>query len=186
MPRTAGTPPAAAEVSGYLGTGPQRGGVDGPGRHRQFHRQRVVTQAGSQINLSGGTLDVQAGTIRQTWLKGADGRLYELSSAPGTSSTPASTSYEDHSQRWGQTDYYYTPLIAPNERKEGGYTVGRDAGTLVIGTRNAVLEGTLASDTYQGERQTRGAQAGLDGYSQSQKAVARGAQLVVGSYTPGT
>jgi hypothetical protein len=47
-----------------------------------------------------------------------------------------------------------------------------------------VLEGTLASDTFQGDRQTRAAQAGLDGYQQSQKAVARGGQLVVGSYVP--
>ncbi|MDW3715734.1 MULTISPECIES: filamentous haemagglutinin family protein [unclassified Pseudomonas] len=174
------------EVSGYLGTqGHSVAEWMAQGGTVSFTGNEVVTQAGSQINLSGGTLDVQAGTIKQTWLKGADGRLYELSSAPGDILyTGLYKGYEDHSQRWGQTDYYYTPLIAPNERKEGGYTVGRDAGTLVIGTRNAVLEGTLASDTYQGERQTRGAQAGLDGYSQSQKAVARGAQLVVGSYTP--
>ncbi|WP_271102978.1 filamentous haemagglutinin family protein [Pseudomonas tohonis] len=174
------------EVGGYLGTqGHSVAEWMAQGGTVSFTGNEVVTQAGSQINLSGGTLDVQAGTIRQTWLKGADGRLYELSSAPGDILyTGLYKGYEDHSQRWGQTDYYYTPLIAPNERKEGGYTVGRDAGTLVIGTRNAVLEGTLASDTYQGERQTRGAQAGLDGYSQSQKAVARGAQLVVGSYTP--
>ncbi|MGA4636023.1 filamentous hemagglutinin family protein [Pseudomonas solani] len=174
------------EVSGYLGTqGHSVAEWMAQGGTVSFTGNEVVTQAGSQINLSGGTLDVQAGTIKQTWLKGADGRLYELSSAPGDILyTGIYKGYEDHSQRWGQTDYYYNPLIASNERKEGGYTVGRDAGTLVIGTRNAVLEGTLASDTYQGERQTQGAQSGLDGYSQSQKAVARGAQLVVGSYTP--
>lgn len=174
------------EVSGYLGTqGHSVAEWMAQGGTVSFTGNEVVTQAGSQINLSGGTLDVQAGTLKQTWLKGADGRLYELSSAPGDILyTGIYKGYEDHSQRWGQTDYYYNPLIASNERKEGGYTVGRDAGTLVIGTRNAVLEGTLASDTYQGERQTQGAQAGLDGYSQSQKAVARGAQLVVGSYTP--
>ncbi|WCD83366.1 filamentous haemagglutinin family protein [Pseudomonas sp. TUM22785] len=174
------------EVSGYLGTqGHSVAEWMAQGGTVSFTGNEVVTQAGSQINLSGGTLDVQAGTLKQTWLKGADGRLYELSSAPGDILyTGIYKGYEDHSQRWGQTDYYYNPLIASNERKEGGYTVGRDAGTLVIGTRNAVLEGTLASDTYQGERQSQGAQAGLDGYSQSQKAVARGAQLVVGSYTP--
>lgn len=174
------------EVSGYLGTqGHSVAEWMAQGGTVSFTGNEVVTQAGSQINLSGGTLDVQAGTLKQTWLKGADGRLYELSSAPGDILyTGLYKGYEDHSQRWGQTDYYYNPLIASNERKEGGYTVGRDAGTLVIGTRNAVLEGTLASDTYQGERQTQGAQVGLDGYSQSQKAVARGAQLVVGSYTP--
>ena len=37
----------------------------------------------------------------------------------------------------------------------------------VIGTRNAVLEGEIVGDTYQGDRQTEAAQAGLDGYYQS-------------------
>jgi filamentous hemagglutinin family protein len=174
------------EVSGYLGTqGHSAAEWMAQGGTVSFTGNDVVTQAGSQINLSGGTLDVQSGTVKQTWLKGADGRLYELNSAPGDMLyTGIYKGYEDHSQRWGQTKYYYNPLIAPRSRQEAGYTVGRDAGTLVIGTRNAVLEGTLASDTFQGDRQTRAAQAGLDGYQQSQKAVARGGQLVVGSYVP--
>ena len=62
--------------------------------------------------------------------------------------------------------------------------MGRDAGALVIGTRNAVLEGEIVGDTYQGDRQTEAAQAGLDGYYQSQNAVARRGQLIVGTYTP--
>ncbi|WAF83488.1 filamentous hemagglutinin family protein [Metapseudomonas otitidis] len=174
------------EVSGYLGTqGHSVAEWMALGGTVSFTGGEVVTQSGSQINLSGGTLDVQGGSVRQTWLKGADGRLYELSSAPGDILyTGIYRGYEDHSQRWGRTDYYYDPLIAPRERQEAGYTVGRDAGSLVIGTRNAVLEGTLASDTYQGARQTQAAQAGLDGYRQSQKAAARGGQLVVGTYAP--
>ncbi|MBC3375857.1 filamentous hemagglutinin family protein [Pseudomonas sp. SWRI92] len=174
------------EVSGYLGTqGHSAAEWMAQGGTVSFTGNDLVTQAGSQINMSGGTLDVQSGTIKQTWLRGADGRLYELNRAPGDRLyTGLYKGYEDHTQRWGQTNYYYNPLIAPRSRQEAGYTVGRDAGTLVIGTRNAVLEGTLASDTFQGDRQTRAAQAGLDGYQQSQKAVARGGQLVVGAYVP--
>ena len=41
----------------------------------------VVTQRGSSINLSGGALDVQTGYAYQTWLRGADGRLYSLDEA---------------------------------------------------------------------------------------------------------
>ncbi len=174
------------EVSGYLGTqGHTAAEWMAQGGTVTFTGEDVVTQAGSQINVSGGTLDVQSGTVKQTWLKGADGRLYELNSAPGDLLyTGIYKGYEDTTERWGQTQYYYNPLIAPRSRKEAGYTVGRDAGTVIIGTRNAVLEGTLASDTFQGDRQTQAAQAGLDGYNQSQKAVARGGQLVVGSYLP--
>ena len=174
------------EVSGYLGT--QGHAVNewmAQGGNVEFTGGDVVTRAGSQINVSGGTLDVQDGMIRQTWLRGADGRLYDVSRAPGDLAyTGLYKGYEAHSERWGQTRYFYNPLIAPQERFETGYTVGRDAGRLIIGTKGAVLEGELLGQTYQGERQSAAAQAGLDGYQQSQRAAARGAQLVVGTYTP--
>ncbi|CUJ70039.1 Heme:hemopexin utilization protein A [Achromobacter kerstersii] len=174
------------EVSGYLGT--QGHAVNewmAQGGNVEFTGGDVVTRAGSQINVSGGTLDVQDGKIQQTWLRAVDGRLYEVSSAPGDLAyTGLYKGYEATHERWGQTHYFYNPLIAPKERFETGYTVGRDAGRLVIGTKSAVLEGELVGETYQGERQTAAAQAGLDGYQQSQRAAARGAQLIAGTYTP--
>lgn len=174
------------EVGGYLGTrGHSVGEWAAQGGTLTFTGNDVVTQQAAQLNLSGGTLDVQSGYLRQSWLKGADGRLYELSKAPGDILyTGIYKGYEDHSQRWGQTDYYYNPLIAPRERFEAGYTVGRDAGKLVVSTRNAVLEGQIVGEVYQGERQTQAPNLNLDGYQQSQNAVARRAQLWVGSYTP--
>lgn len=176
------------EVGGYLGTqGHSAGEWMAQGGIVSFTGNDVVTQAGSQINLSGGTLDVQGGYIRQTWLKGSDGRLYELGSAPGDLLYDGIyRGYEAHSERWDQTRYFYNPLIAPTQRYENGYSVGRDAGSLVIGSANARLDGQVVGDTYRGERQTEAPQAGLDGYNQSQNAVARGAQLVVGRYTPTT
>lgn len=174
------------EVSGYLGT--QGHAINewmAQGGNVEFRGGDVVTRAGSQINVSGGTLDVQDGKIKQTWLRGVDGRLYEVSSAPGDLAyTGLYKGYEAVHERWGQTRYFYNPLIAPKERQEAGYTVGRDAGRLLIGTKSAVLEGDLIGQTYQGERQDAAPQAGLDGYQQSQRAAARGAQLVVGTYTP--
>lgn len=174
------------EVGGYLGTrGHSAGEWAAQGGTLTFTGNDVVTQQAAQLNLSGGTLDVQSGYLRQSWLKGADGRLYELSKAPGDILyTGIYKGYEDHSQRWGQTDYYYNPLIAPRERFEAGYTVGRDAGKLVVSTRNAVLEGQIVGEVYQGERQAQAPNLNLDGYQQSQNAVARRAQLWVGSYTP--
>ncbi|WP_053179407.1 filamentous hemagglutinin family protein [Pseudomonas kilonensis] len=174
------------EVGGYLGTrGHSAGEWAAQGGTLTFTGNDVVTQQAAQLNLSGGTLDVQSGYLRQSWLKGPNGRLYELSKAPGDILyTGIYKGYEDHSQRWGQTDYYYNPLIAPRERFESGYTVGRDAGKLVVSTRNAVLEGQIVGEVYQGERQTQAPNLNLDGYQQSQNAVARRAQLWVGSYTP--
>ncbi|WP_300719459.1 filamentous haemagglutinin family protein, partial [Pseudomonas sp.] len=145
----------------------------------------VVTEKNAQFNLSGGTVDVQGGYIQQTWLKGPEGRLYELSRAPGDILyTGFYKGYEDSSDRWGRTDHYYNPLIAPQRRYEAGYTVGRDAGKLVVGTRSAVLEGKLISDVFQGDRQSKAPIINLDGYQQSPLAAAQRAQLIIGSYTP--
>jgi len=174
------------EVGGYLGTqGHSVGEWMAQGGTVTFTGKDVVTQTGAQINLSGGTVDVQAGYIQQTWLKGPDGRLYELSNAPGDILySGIYKGYEDTSVRWGQTEYYYNPMIAKQRRYESGYTVGRDAGKLVIGTTSAVLEGQVISDVFQGERQTQAPNINLDGYQQSQKAMAQRAQLIIGGYTP--
>ncbi|WP_238926427.1 filamentous haemagglutinin family protein [Achromobacter xylosoxidans] len=174
------------EVSGYLGTRPHAVGEwMAQGGNVEFSGGDVVTRAGSSINLSGGTLDVQDGMIRQSWLRGADGRLYEVSRAPGDLAYAGLyLGYEARSARWGQTRYFYNPLLAPRERFETGYTVGRDAGRLLVGTSGAVLEGELLGATFLGERQSVAARSDLDGYQQSQRAAARGAQLVVGAYTP--
>ncbi|MBH9528128.1 filamentous hemagglutinin family protein [Pseudomonas aeruginosa] len=174
------------ELGGYLGTRNHSAGEwMAQGGTLTFTGGELVSQPGSTVNLSGGTLDVQGGLIRQTWLKGSDGRLYEVSRAPGDLLYEGIyRGYEDSSPRWGQTRYFYNPLIAPQSRYESGYMVGRDAGRLVVGTASAVLEGDLLGKVFQGERQVRAPQPGADGYQQAQNAVARGAELIVGSYTP--
>ncbi|EOA4333833.1 filamentous hemagglutinin family protein [Pseudomonas aeruginosa] len=174
------------ELGGYLGTRNHSAGEwMAQGGTLTFTGGELVSQPGSTVNLSGGTLDVQGGLIRQTWLKGSDGRLYEISRAPGDLLYEGIyRGYEDSSPRWGQTRYFYNPLIAPQSRYESGYMVGRDAGRLVVGTASAVLEGDLLGKVFQGERQVRAPQPGADGYQQAQNAVARGAELIVGSYTP--
>ncbi|MCM2364646.1 filamentous haemagglutinin family protein [Pseudomonas sp. SR18] len=174
------------EVGGYLGTqGHSVGEWMAQGGTVTFTGKDVVTQQGAQINLSGGTVDVQGGYIRQTWLKGPDRRLYELSRAPGDILySGIYKGYEDTSVRWGQTEYYYNPMIAPQGRNEAGYTVGRDAGKLVVSTASAVLEGQMISAVFQGDRQTQAPNINLDGYQQSQKAMAQLAQLIIGQYTP--
>nr|WP_276539554.1 filamentous haemagglutinin family protein [Alcaligenes faecalis] len=174
------------EVSGWLATsGHSVGEWMAQGGTITVTGNDLVTRAGSQINLSGGTLDVQSGYLRQSWLRGADGRLYTVDKAPGDLLYDGIyKGYEQTSQRWGVTRTYYNHVLAPTRRYEEGYTVGRDAGKLVVATSNAVLEGDIVSDVYQGARQTQAAEAGLDGYYQSQRAVARRGQLIVGQYTP--
>ncbi|QHI97393.1 filamentous hemagglutinin N-terminal domain-containing protein [Xylophilus rhododendri] len=175
------------EVGGYLGLqGHTIGEWAAGGGSVAFTGGALVSQAGSSINLSGGTLDVATGTLRQSWLKGADGKLYEVSNAPGDIAyTGLYRGFEDTHTRWGDsaTAYFYNPLIGPEKRLENGYTVGRDAGQLIVATRSAVLEGDIVSTVYQGARQTDKADATLDGYTQSQDAAPLAAQLILGSYT---
>ena len=176
------------EVGGYLATGGHSiGEWMALGGTVTFSGKDVVTQARSNINLSGGTLNVQTGYLNQSWLKGADGNLYEVSKAPGDLLyNGLYKGYELEHARWGKntTEYFYNPFIGPQRRLESGYTVGRDAGRLIIGTDNAVLEGKITSEVFQGGRQTQAAQAGLDGYYQSQNAAARRGQLIIGQYLP--
>lgn len=175
------------EVGGYLGT--RSHGVGewmAQGGTVTFTGQDLVTRAGAEINLSGGTLAVQDGYVRQSWLRGEDGRLYELSRAPGDLLySGLYQGFEDHSARWAQTRVFYNPLIAPQQRFEQGYTVGRDAGSLVVATQGALLDGRLVGETWQDERQVQAPVAGLDGYKQVHSARARGAQLVIGQQVPG-
>ncbi|OEZ50515.1 heme/hemopexin-binding protein precursor [Janthinobacterium sp. MP5059B] len=176
------------EVAGYLGTqGHSVSEWMAQGGTVSFGGKDVVTQLGSSINLSGGTLDVQTGALRQTWLKGADGKLYEAGSAPADLPyAGVYKGYEEEHARWGKdaSAFYANPLIAAQKRLENGYTVGRDAGKLVVATGSAVLEGGIAGDVFQGERQAQAPQALLDGYQQSQLAAAQRGQLIVGQYQP--
>lgn len=180
------------EVGGYLGT--ERHGIGewaAIGGTVTVEGGELVARQGSLINISGGTLDVASGNIRQSWLRGEDGRLYEVSRAPGDLLYKGLyRGFEDIHARWGQNAnrYFYNALLAPRQRYEDGYTAGRDAGRLVIGTRTAVMEGGIVGEAFQGERQTQARQAveaGLrqqTGYQQSQLARAQAGQLIVGRY----
>ncbi len=183
------TPGGLLEVGGYLGLqGHGIGEWAAQGGSVSFTGGELVTQAGSNINLSGGTLDVQTGMLRQSWLKGPDGRLYEVSKArDDIAYTGLYRGFEDAHKRWGEktTGYFYNPLIGPQQRLENGYTVGRDAGRLVVATDAAVLEGGITATVYQGPGQANRPDAGLDGYAQSHDAAARAAQLILGNHVTG-
>ncbi|ATD58882.1 hemagglutinin [Janthinobacterium svalbardensis] len=176
------------EVSGYLNTsGHGIGEWAAQGGTVGFGGGEVVTQAGSRINIAGGSLDVQTGMVKQTWLKGADGAMYKLSTAPGDNLyTGLYRGYESTHARWGAntTETYANALIGPRERLENGYTVGRDAGRLIVSTGAAVLEGDIDTSAFQGERQQRKRDDGMESYKQAQTAAARAGQLIVGKMTP--
>jgi len=171
------------EVGGYLGNQPHSlGEWMAQGGTVVLGGAEVVTQRGSAINLSGGTLNVRTGYLNQSWLKGSDGQLYRLDRAPADVVFDGLyRGFEDAHVRWGKknTGYYYNPLIGPQRQLENGYTVGRDAGRLVVSAPTAVLEGDIEVKVFQGVRQTQARGPAQDGYLQSQTAVAQPGTLAL-------
>ena len=175
------------EVGGYLSTaGHTMGEWAAQGGTVTVTGGDFVSAQDSRINLSGGTLDVHSGYLRQSWLLGDDGRLYRADNASGDRlyQPGVFTGYVHESARWGSKRTFSSTLLAPQRRFEQGYIIGRDAGKLVVATENAQLQGNIISQVYQGPQQTQQPKALLDGYYQSQFALARAAQLILGSYNP--
>ncbi|AEC18826.1 hemagglutinin-like protein [Pusillimonas sp. T7-7] len=175
------------EVSGWLANvGHGIGEWTAQGGTIRLRGGQVLTQSGSAINVAGGTIDVQDGYLNQSWLRGADGRLYELSrSSADIVYTGLYRGYESVHARWGETATrrFYNPLIGPGRRWEQGYTVGRDAGQLILDTPTAVLQGEVDAQVYDGARQSQGPNDALsDNYLQNHYAVARPGALVLGRY----
>jgi len=179
------------EVGGYLANqGHRIGEWAAQGGTVTLGGNEVVTQAGSSINLSGGSLDVQTGYLRQTWFKGADGLLYNANNAPaGVQYTGVYSGFDDEHPRWGKntTDSYASPLIAPQQVLQNGYTVGRDAGRLHISAPTAIIEGDVVAKVFNGAQQSQARAANLtDGYKQSQYAVAQAGSLALAAYKSAT
>jgi filamentous hemagglutinin family protein len=172
------------EVSGYLGNqGHTIGEWAAQGGTVTLAGKEVVTQAGSTIRIAGGSLDVNTGYVSQTWLKGIDGKLYTLKNLPaGMVVTGVHKGFEVSSERWGVTKTYYNPLMAANKALENGYTVGRDAGELIISAPTAVLEGNVDAQVFNGAQQSRVRDALSDGYYQAQTAVAKQGTISLGEY----
>lgn len=175
------------EVSGYLGLqGHSIGEWTAQGGKIHLASDNVVTQAGSLINLAGGTLDVATGYVNTSWLKGADGRIYRASDAPAdVLYSGVYAGYEAHYARWDVTETFVNPLIASQRRLENGYTVGRDAGELVVWAPNAALAGDIDATVFNGVRQTSSRPSVVaDGYKLSQTQAALAGRLSIRTYDP--
>lgn len=150
--------------------------------------REVVARKGATFDISGGSLDYRAGWVRSTRVLGADGKLYDVGEAPAWMDMVAwgDASVRKH-DRWGQqyTEIWSHPLTAGRSsgRWEDGYTVGRDAGRLILSAPTVVMEAQVAAAVINGERQIHGRAGGItDGYKVGQHTVAQAGSLLVGRY----
>ncbi|WP_342750872.1 filamentous hemagglutinin family protein [Termitidicoccus mucosus] len=178
------------EAGGYLAN--QAHGIGewtAQGGTVNFIADSVVTEAGSLIDLSGGSLDVQSGYLTITRVLGSDGKLYDLGSAPADLVYYAlGNAHVEYSEKWGVTKVYSNSLTsqANVKRYEQGYTVGRDAGQFSIRTIDARLDGAIDASVTNGTRQrdARPAAGAADGYKLSQTQAALAGRLLIQNYDP--
>jgi len=125
-----------------------------PGGSITLSTPQVVTQPGAIFTLAGGTLSYQAGQVATTWLMGSDGQIYNINTAPSDITyTGVFTGFTVTHPRWGITQTFGNPLIAPPTIYEAAYTVGRDAGTLTISAPTDIFEATIDAGVVVGPDQ---------------------------------
>ena len=70
---------------------------------------------------------------------------------------------------WNVVEVYLSPFGKGSSRWENGYTMGRDAGSLLLSTPTSVFEGTILANVIDGEQQLAKRPAGItDGYKLTQ------------------
>ncbi len=143
----------------------------------------VVAQPGSVFNISGGAIQYQSGYIQQSYLIGSDGRIYNINTAPADITyTGVYQGYADSHPHWGITQYFWSPLIR-SQIYEQGYTVGRDAGSLILSTPTSVFDGTVEAGVIDGANQTNARPANVsDPYLLTQTTVPLAGQIDLGQY----
>ncbi|WP_375782797.1 filamentous hemagglutinin family protein [Bradyrhizobium sp. Pha-3] len=173
------------EVSGYLNnTGHKIGEWTAVGGTITLSAPEVVAQRGAIFNISGGAVQYQSGYVQQTLLLGNDGRIYNADAAPANLTYVAvANGFIVNHAHWNVVEVYLSPFGKGSSRWENGYTVGRDAGSLVLATPTSVFEGTILANVIDGENQIAKRPAGVaDGYKLTQNAVPLAGTLALGQY----
>ena len=180
------------EVGGYLAnTAHTIGEWTALGGTITLHAPEVIAQRGAVFDISGGSLDYAAGWIRSTNLIGSDGRRYSIDDAPADLlyRNFAGGFVRSHNIQ-GQEDTrlveIWTTIFDRGRtslRWEDGYTVGRDAGRLILSAPTASFQASIVADTVTGERQTtKRSAATTDGYKLTQTTAAQNGTLALGRY----
>ena len=112
----------------------------------------VVTQAGSTIDFSGGSVVYKDGYIETTKLV-SNGQIYDISTADPNRHYDSILSLiiENH-PKWGFTETWVVPGLAV-KHFESGYLEGKAGGTLNIAAYETSLNGTLDGSTIAGPLQ---------------------------------
>lgn len=131
----------------------------------------VLVDKNAVIDVHGGTVKYESGQVKTTKLWGADGKTYDISTAPkDIRYTGIAGQWTKVYSKWGVTEVFDSGQLT----NVAGYTVGKDAGSLVINTHQGYFNGKVYGQTTLGDNQA------------SRGTVPLGAMLQVGAQKRGS
>ena len=124
--------------------------------------------------------------MNTSWLVASNGRIYSVADAPAALTyTGIYTGDPVREAKWGISTTYASPVVGASHTWAAAYTVGRDAGSLILSTPTAVIEGAIHAGVITGAQQTAARPAGVtDPFTLAQNVAPLGGTLVLGSYSP--
>ncbi|HXJ03315.1 MAG TPA: filamentous hemagglutinin N-terminal domain-containing protein, partial [Micropepsaceae bacterium] len=113
----------------------------------------VVLREGSSVNVAGGYIQYEGGTVNTTKLLTADGHIVDIARADPmqTYLGVAGVSTDSH-EKWGISTIFVNPLVSGGIF-EPGYIEGHDAGGITLNAANYAIEGTLNAGVTAGDKQ---------------------------------
>ncbi len=121
----------------------------------------VIQRSGAVIDASGGGYRYAEGQVNTSRLLGADGRVYDIATAPqGQIYRALLDTFNRVDERWGQTIRVDNPLGSVG-RFQPNYVEGKAGGVVTIQAKEGlVLDGSLKGGVTIGAQQYRAAPAG--------------------------
>jgi filamentous hemagglutinin family protein len=122
----------------------------------------VTVAEGAAIDISGGWVTYQGGTVKTTQLLNSTGQVVDIGQAnPLTDSFVAiRTGASRTSAKWGKAETWKSLGTSLGTQTETSYTEGRDAGTLALRSAMVTFEGALNAAAQVGVRQIAKGAAG--------------------------
>ncbi len=148
----------------------------------------VLVNDGATIDVSGGAINWQAGSVRTSTLLGKDGKVYDIANADRDREYVAvldSQTVKD--QRWGTTATYNFYGRVNLGTPEAAYVEGKDAGSVSIVAPRTIFDGVIDGRTTIGANQRLAPAALAAGQLyRNYDQLPLGARLSLGLSTPDT
>ena len=149
---------------------------------------QLIAQKGSTFDIAGGSIQYQAGYLKESYVIASDGEIYNVNTAPaGLTYIGVFGGFVVNHPHWNITETYQNVVSQPSQIYRPGYTEGRDAGTLTIDAATAIFEGTIDAQTPDGPQQNAARPSNVtDPFLLTESTVTLNGSLVLAPLSGGT